>query len=383
MIVLGERIKDLRRRDGRTQEALASELGVTAQAVSRWEKGICYPDMELIPSIANFFGVSIDELFGYDNERTKKIDALYDRITKMNAINNGKDLCVDECIALAREALIEFPGNDKLTAALASALYNAGSVRRGEFHVDGPDGFEVCDVTRHRAYPEWQEAVKLYEKVLPALNSGDLRNRAVQELAQLYQFIGEGEKAALLADSAPDLNGSKPFLRINGFDGKEAVAARGDALIDLVLSAADLIGAIVRGDRSLPPETAAGLLDDAVAMFGLVCKNGDFGKLRGTMSSLYLLKSYYLWLADDCDGAFEALDRAFELSSAFDDEPVAEAYTSPLLRYTKPLVCTFGRKLTPELPEDWPFWDVPEAGRVRTEMQADPRWEIWERKTRR
>ena len=54
MIVLGERIKELRQRDGRTQEALAVELGVTAQAVSRWEKGICYPDMELIPSIANF-----------------------------------------------------------------------------------------------------------------------------------------------------------------------------------------------------------------------------------------------------------------------------------------------------------------------------------------
>ena len=55
MIVLGERIKALRRRDGRTQEALASELVVTAQAVSRWEKGVCCPDLELIPSIASYF----------------------------------------------------------------------------------------------------------------------------------------------------------------------------------------------------------------------------------------------------------------------------------------------------------------------------------------
>ncbi len=68
MIRLGEMIKELRRRDGRTQDALANELGVTAQAVSRWEKGICYPDMEIIPSIANFFSVSIDELFGYDTK---------------------------------------------------------------------------------------------------------------------------------------------------------------------------------------------------------------------------------------------------------------------------------------------------------------------------
>ncbi|MBQ4425100.1 MAG: helix-turn-helix transcriptional regulator [Lachnospiraceae bacterium] len=45
MIKVGGKIKELRLRAGRTQEALASELGVTAQAVSRWEKEICYPDM--------------------------------------------------------------------------------------------------------------------------------------------------------------------------------------------------------------------------------------------------------------------------------------------------------------------------------------------------
>ena len=103
MIQLGERIKELRRRDGRTQETLASALGVTAQAVSRWEKGVCCPDMGMIPSIANYFGVSIDELFGYDNERSKKIDALVERIRAMIDENNGVDVSMDQCIALARE----------------------------------------------------------------------------------------------------------------------------------------------------------------------------------------------------------------------------------------------------------------------------------------
>ena len=59
---VGETIRALRRRDGRTQEALAEALGVTGQAVSRWEAGGSYPDLELIPAIAHFFGVSIDEL---------------------------------------------------------------------------------------------------------------------------------------------------------------------------------------------------------------------------------------------------------------------------------------------------------------------------------
>ena len=69
---LGNNIRQLRHRDKRTQEALAEALGVTAQAVSRWESGGCYPDMNLIPSIANYFGVSIDELFGYTNQRERR-----------------------------------------------------------------------------------------------------------------------------------------------------------------------------------------------------------------------------------------------------------------------------------------------------------------------
>ena len=73
---IGTKIKELRRRDGRTQEALAEALGVTNQAVSRWESGGSYPDMELLPAIANYFHVSIDELFGYQNDREEKIKAI-------------------------------------------------------------------------------------------------------------------------------------------------------------------------------------------------------------------------------------------------------------------------------------------------------------------
>lgn len=216
MIKLGERIKEFRQRNGRTQDALAEELGVTAQAVSRWEKGICYPDMEVIPSIANYFNVSIDELFGYDNERSKKADALARQINDMIHQNNGKDVSMDECIALAREALIEFPGNEKLTLALASALFTAGYVRHGEHHIEGDDGYSVYDVVRHREYSEWKEAIRLYEKLLLSLNSGEMRQQAVIELSQLYKNTGEHEKALLLAQSAPDINATT--LRITTSD---------------------------------------------------------------------------------------------------------------------------------------------------------------------
>lgn len=48
-------------------------LGVSPQAVSRWEANGGYPDMELIPAIANYFNVSIDELFGYSKDRQEKL----------------------------------------------------------------------------------------------------------------------------------------------------------------------------------------------------------------------------------------------------------------------------------------------------------------------
>ena len=101
-LTLGEKIKELRKRDGRKQEDLAVALGVSNQAVSRWEKDGSYPDMEMIPAIANYFGVTIDELFGYENARDKKIDAIVKQIKEMNARNNGVDINIDECLSLAK-----------------------------------------------------------------------------------------------------------------------------------------------------------------------------------------------------------------------------------------------------------------------------------------
>ena len=61
--VLSGRIAELRRARGLTQEQLGQQLGVSAQAVSKWEKGGA-PDVELLPALADRLGVSIDSLFG-------------------------------------------------------------------------------------------------------------------------------------------------------------------------------------------------------------------------------------------------------------------------------------------------------------------------------
>lgn len=65
---LAEQIKSCRTAKNITQEELAKVLGVTNQSVSKWEAGICCPDIGLLPDIADFFGITIDELLSHDTE---------------------------------------------------------------------------------------------------------------------------------------------------------------------------------------------------------------------------------------------------------------------------------------------------------------------------
>ena len=87
MKTLGERIADLRRERGITQENLAGIIGVSAQAISKWENNATMPDITLLPIIADTLGVTIDELFGIRRKVQEKLinceetpKAVYDQI---------------------------------------------------------------------------------------------------------------------------------------------------------------------------------------------------------------------------------------------------------------------------------------------------------------
>ena len=69
---IGQNIRTLRRAADMTQEELADKLGVTYQSVSRWENGGTYPDMELLPAIADIFSVTVDHLLEHDKSAMEK-----------------------------------------------------------------------------------------------------------------------------------------------------------------------------------------------------------------------------------------------------------------------------------------------------------------------
>lgn len=63
-LTIGENIRNFRKKNDLTQEALAERLGVTYQSISRWENGTTYPDLELLPAISETLAVTVDELLG-------------------------------------------------------------------------------------------------------------------------------------------------------------------------------------------------------------------------------------------------------------------------------------------------------------------------------
>ncbi len=124
---LGQKIRELRKEYSRTQEAMATALGVTPQAISRWEASGGYPDMEMIPAIANYFHITIDELFGYSDDREAVIKDILERAEK--AINSYENL--EECVEMLRNASEEFPGEGKILLNLVYSLVSLGWQKHG------------------------------------------------------------------------------------------------------------------------------------------------------------------------------------------------------------------------------------------------------------
>lgn len=82
-LTIGENIRNFRKKNDLTQEALADRLGVTYQSISRWENGTTYPDLELIPAIAEVLAVTVDELLGMPQiEKEKRAVQTFDELRR-------------------------------------------------------------------------------------------------------------------------------------------------------------------------------------------------------------------------------------------------------------------------------------------------------------
>jgi len=106
-MTLGERIKELRKKNDLTQEKLADFLCVSYQAVSKWECGLSSPDLSLIVPLSKLLHVTTDELLGAAAE---EVDSRYTQLKKeYDATFRTGDL--EERLRITETAVREYPGD--------------------------------------------------------------------------------------------------------------------------------------------------------------------------------------------------------------------------------------------------------------------------------
>lgn len=131
-LYLSENIRRNRRESNLSQEAFAERLGVSFQTVSKWERGECYPDIELLPKIANFFGMTIDALMGADLcQEEEYVEALQEELRKCDITRDEAAL-----VRKAEDGLRKYPNNHLLMAWIVYGAQNINpkrSIELGEY----------------------------------------------------------------------------------------------------------------------------------------------------------------------------------------------------------------------------------------------------------
>ena len=183
---IGEKIKELRKKNDLTQEKLADFLCVSYQAVSKWETGISSPDLSLIAPLTKLFHVSADELLGLNeaefDKRRDELEAAYDNTWKTGAL--------DERHKIAEAAVKEYPGEMKYLDWLAWTT----AMRSFEFKDD------------ETYIAEQEKAIKIFAAIIENCTDDKIKNHAIQGITQYLQFRGRKEEARKYAELYPDDN---------------------------------------------------------------------------------------------------------------------------------------------------------------------------------
>ena len=170
-IKIGTIIKKLRAENNITQDTLATAIGVTPQAISRWESEGGYPDIELLPALADFFSVSTDELLGYKlSEREEELANIKKELRRLAEVGTHQ-----ERLSFARDAFVKFPNDYKIKVYLAACLS------------------DEWNNTHEKSLIHESETLCL--SVIDDCHDEDIRYDAIFTLSSIYNELGEIKKA--------------------------------------------------------------------------------------------------------------------------------------------------------------------------------------------
>ena len=302
-IYLSENIKSLRLKKGLTQETLSEFLGVTSQSVSNWERGESYPDITMLPQIAGFFKISIDELLGVNRaeeeaEITKELEA-YDNISdkelKQKIINRLKE---------------KYPNDFRILLRYMSCLVH--------FKENTPENVA--------------KIIAIYENIKQNCNNDKIRISAKRHIIELYKGLSEKEGSGIIFEDCEKIIKEMPRMR----DGQEMFCfyypenyPNGDEIIMNTLEEQFLLLNTVYShyfhyngffyDRIFSDEWVLSAFKAELDFLNFVYDDGHYGKMWRTVIYNYGHLGVRYFKLGDMINALESFRKMCELAIKFDN----------------------------------------------------------------
>ncbi len=184
--VFSSQLQRLRKEHNVTQETLAAHLGVSPQAVSKWENG-SYPDGDLLPKIADFFGVSIDYLYGRAKEDASVVQQIIDELQKsFQSSENSEKLFFEQAM--------------KYVWAIQTASWAANKYYYDRPELNVTDSITVSELSSKEgfSYMRLNKDLEYYFLVKQPKEGFAKRLRITDEMAELFAFLGDKSNLKIL-----------------------------------------------------------------------------------------------------------------------------------------------------------------------------------------
>ena len=321
-IKIGEKIRLLRKKNDVTQDKLAYHLGVTPQAVSRWESGVCYPDMNYLPAIADYFSVTMDELLCYSGaQKAAKVEEYLEQVEAL--LDRDR---VGEALELLRTAMAEIPSDASLQLETAQVL----SLYAGM--LEESNGGERARAAMDAALTE---AVSLCRHILEDCTDDGLRDETKKVLCDIYAHqLDDVARAEEIADQLHGMSVSREIIRATMLTGEVAFS---QAQRNVIHFADNMWWHLynlacvpdISGDRYTTAEKIA-ILEKGVSLFELVFDETPLFYADRLANSYRQLAMLYLSIGHNAE-ALDAFERMADYAVRYDTRPDTAVYTSVII----------------------------------------------------
>ena len=310
-LYIGENLKKQRKLRELTQEQLADILGVTFQSVSKWERNEGYPDIETLPTIANYFGITVDELMGMDRIRDTTETYKILEAARENASNG----LIEENIAMLEEAVKRFPNDYFLLSEYAHYLTFVNWDREGE-------AFKRNCL----------KAIDIEERILSECTDTELRNDVQARLCYDYQHAGQHEKAVEAAKKLPFMWNSREVVGESILEGDELIELQQQNIISLTELIYFMLFGMSREESSLfTSEQKIKIKQKIIAIYEIIFEEGDFNFYSHNLSYAYRQIAAIAMLEGNRELALESIEKSAEYAIANDELPDEKPYISMLV----------------------------------------------------